>query len=178
VVAVALVGVLVLSLGGDDTPEPAATAVATPSATATHTPTPPPATVAAGVRSISGSGFAYTVPSTDGWSLSAAPHGAALLVRRLTGPDGELIRIVHSPAVRAEPVASTVVSEEAFDAPSVRDARKFVLAHFPSDRCAQRRCDDYVLNDDAFGGLAILASDSGGRASRVAGRIARSVKAR
>ena len=175
--AVLLVGVIVLTSRGRDDPSARTAVVATPTATATATPTSAPTAAPAGVRKVSGGGVTYTVPAMDGWTLSA-PQRGALTVRRLTGPDGELIRIVHSPGVRAEPVASTVVSEAAFAAPSVDDARKFVLEHFPSDRCAQRRCDDYVLNDDAFGGLAILAGDAGGPASRVAARIARSVNAR
>jgi hypothetical protein len=175
--AMVLVGVVVLISGGREDPSTRAAVVATPAASATETPEPVATKAPAEVREVSGSGVAYTVPSTDGWALSS-PQRGALIVRRLTGPEGELIRIVHSPAVRAEPVASTVVSEEAFAAPFVPDARKFVLEHFPSDRCAQRRCDDYVLNDVAFGGLAILAGDSGGPASRVAAKIASTVTAR
>ncbi|HEY6891132.1 MAG TPA: hypothetical protein VI300_25230, partial [Solirubrobacter sp.] len=125
---------------------------------------------------ISGDGFGYEIPSADGWSLSRAQKGA-LTIRELSGPGGVLIRIVHSPGVRASPDASTIVSDDAFAVPSVADARKLVLKNFPSERCRARRCDDYVLNDAAFGGLAILAGDSGGPASRAAARIARSVTA-
>jgi hypothetical protein len=177
VAAVVLVGAIVLISGGRDDTSTRTTAVATPTASATETPAPTATKAPAHVRRVSGGDVAYTVPSTDGWALSA-PQRGALTIRRLTGPDGELIRIVHSPGIRAEPVASAVVSEAPFATPSVPDARKFVLRDFPSDRCAQRRCDDYVLNDDAFGGLAILASDAGGPASRVAAKIARTVTAR
>jgi len=59
----------------------------------------------------------------------------------------------------------------------VTDSRKLVLANFPTDECRDRECDDFVLNDPSFGGLALLASDSGGPASKAAARIARSVSA-
>jgi hypothetical protein len=173
VAAVILVAVVVLTSGSDVARKPAAIAVAT---TTTAAPTPSATKAPSAVRSISGDGFSYEIPAAAGWSLSPEEKGS-LTIRELSGPGGELIRIVHSPGVRAEPVVSTIVSEDAFEVPSVPDARKFVLKNFPSEGCRDRRCDDYVLNDDAFGGLAILAGDSAGPASRMAARIARSVTA-
>jgi hypothetical protein len=157
------------------TVEPVATDSPAPEGTATETAEPKPTAAA---RTVSEDGFTWARPGS-GWSVSARDSGGGgtRIVRRLNGPNGELIVMVHTPEDPAQPAASTIQSEDPFSAPGVADARKLVLASFPTDECRDRECDDFVLNDPSFGGLAILASDSGGPASKAAARIARSVSA-
>lgn len=126
----------------------------------------------------SGDGFSFSVPGEDsGWSLSPTRQANAgrQQIRDLEGPAGELIKLVHTSGARAQPEPSTIVRAWDFDAPGVREAQRVVLENFPTDSCRDRLCDDYVLNDPGFGGLAILASDSGGPASKLAARVAASV---
>jgi len=183
IVAAVLVAIIagVLLSGGDDEPAtrvtipaPEATDTPQPEATQEQTAEPTPTAVE---RTVVEDGYTWARPGA-GWHVSAreSASGGARVVRRLQGPDGALITIVHTPGEPAQPAASTVESEDPFTAPGVTDARKLVLQNFPTDECQDRRCDDFVLNDPNFGGLAILASDSGGPASKAAARVARSVR--
>jgi hypothetical protein len=180
-VLVAIIAGVLLSGGDDDAP---ATRVTIPAPEATDTPEPEATgektaepTPRAAERTVVEDGYTWARPGS-GWHVGGrvSASGGARVVRRLGGPDGALITIVHTPGEPAQPAASTVESEDPFTAPGVTDARKLVLANFPTDECQDRECDDFVLNDPSFGGLAILASDSGGPASKAAARVARSVR--
>ena len=96
--------------------------------------------------------------------------------RELHGPEGEVVKVIHTPDFEAKPDPSKVVERRALDGTQSARASLVVLQDFPTDECGDRRCDDFVLNDPGFGGVAILASDSGGTASDVARAIATSVR--
>ncbi|HET8755546.1 MAG TPA: hypothetical protein VFM58_06045, partial [Solirubrobacteraceae bacterium] len=137
---------------------------------------PPPAPT---TRVVKGDGYEFTVPKGAGWSLGRRETGSSgrLFRRELTGPDGIVILIVHTPDDPARPDPSTVVRRRGLDAQAT-DAARLTLQDFPTDECEGRRCDDFVLNDPAFGGLAILANGTGSEPAAVAARdIARSVVA-
>lgn len=128
-------------------------------------------------RTVVAHGLTFSVPR-ERWSLGSRRRAneGRQIIRELSGPAGQKVILVHTPRFRAQPDPSTIVDRRRLDLPDVVDARLLVLKGFPTDACSDRRCDDFVLNDPSFGGLAILASDSGGSASMVALRIARSVR--
>lgn len=122
-------------------------------------------------------GFVVFGPSEE-WDIKAAgsKNDGRQVLYRMTGPDGAVIRLVHTPGDRAAPNPEHVVDRSPLAA-QVDEAELVVLENFPTDECRQRRCDDYVLNDPAFGGLAILASDSDGVASQAAEKVALTLRA-
>jgi hypothetical protein len=117
---------------------------------------------AAASRLITGPGYELTAPRGSDWVIGPPESGneGRLLTRLLTGPGGAVIRIVHTPGSEAEPDPATVVSREPFAAPA-RDAQRFTVEDFPTAECGDRLCDDFVLNDPVFGGIAILANGTG-----------------
>jgi hypothetical protein len=179
----AVVAVVVVLAGRGDDPDvsagpPAATAtvapteteeVAAPADEVAPTPSPEPIVITLGE-------LQFDVP--EGWDVGA-PRTASrgqMLIRDLRGPDGEAVSVIHTPDVEAKPDPSKVVERQPLEDTQADQAALMVLEDFPTDACRDRLCDDYVLNDPGFGGVAILASDSAGPASEVARVLAVSVR--
>lgn len=85
----------------------------------------------------------------------------------LTGPEGVIV-IVHTPGEPGRPDPDLVVSSRPIQTGAAETSRKTVEG-FPTPECRDRLCDDFVLNDPAFGGLAILADDTGISSAATAG---------
>jgi hypothetical protein len=134
---------------------------------------------AAASRLITGPGYELTAPGGQDWVIGPPEtgNGGRLVTRLLTGPGGAVIRIAHTPGFEAEPDPDTVVSREPFAA-SAPDAERVTVEDFPTAECGDRLCDDFVLNDPVFGGMAILANGTGtDGAAAAAEQIALSVVA-
>lgn len=132
-----------------------------------------------GARLIAGPGYEFNTPGGADWVVGPPETGneGRQLTRLLTGPGGAVIRIVHTPAFEAAPNPDTVVSREPFVAPA-QNAERVTLDDFPTPECRDRLCDDFVLNDPGFGGMAILANGTGGEGPAAAAeQIALSVVA-
>lgn len=135
---------------------------------------PPPSTG----RTVAGPGYVMTVPRGTGWTVGAARtgNGGRQLLRRIVGPGGIVIRIVHTPDFEAKPGSDFVVASEPIATPAA-SASRVTLEDFPTPECEQQLCDDFVLNDPAFGGLAILVNGTGDDdAAQAALAIAESVE--
>jgi hypothetical protein len=166
---------------GDATAGTAATA--TPSATPTAEPETEPDPAAAATdepppltERITGDGFVAEIPSSsDGWEIGDE-EGDELRVRVLRGQDGAVIRIVHSPGSDAEPDPDRVVDELPLNT-AAESSRLVFVDDFPTDECADRTCSDFLLNDPAWGGLALLVNATeGDPAFAIADAIARTVR--
>jgi hypothetical protein len=171
-VAVVAIVLAVLLAGGKDKPlaKARATATASPAATATAA-----ATGIALPRRISGPGWRGRAPGS-GWKIGS-PSGGALLVRTLTGPGGAVIRIFQTPKEDANPGTFRVGALK----PLKTHAKSSSLAtvkNFGTAECAQRRCSDLLLNDPAWGGLAITVNATGGSRLAMAKAIAASIRKR
>jgi hypothetical protein len=119
----------------------------------------------------------YDVPTGGGWTTGRERRDSSgKMIRDIEGPDGELVRLTYTPNVDARPDPSTVVRTRPFRDSEADEAQIMVLRDFPTDECRNRLCDDYILNDDNHGGVAVLASDSGGPASAMARKVAASVR--
>jgi hypothetical protein len=141
----------------------------TPTDDVANTPSPEPLVITVG-------GIAFDAP--EGWDVGAprTSNRGRMLIRDLRGPDGEAVSVIHTPDFEAKPDPSTVVARHALDGTQSAQGSLVVLENFPTDECRDRQCDDFVLNDPGFGGVAILASDSAGTASEVARAVAMSVR--
>lgn len=124
-------------------------------------------------ETVAGGGYDFQVPAGPGWSVGepTTANGDALVERRINGPGGIVIRVVHTPRERARPDPDAVVSVAPFES-AVPDSEVFTVSGFPTAECERTTCDDFVLNAPEFGGLAFLASDSGGPASQAARTMA------
>lgn len=144
----------------DATPEP----LAAPTATAEQG-----SASAEGSPVIAGDGYELTVPA-GGWVVGEqrVENGGRLLRRMLTGPEGVIV-IVHTPGDPARPNPDLVVSSQPVQTGAAEASRETVEG-FPTPECRDRLCDDFVLNDPVFGGLAILADDAGSSSAATAGQ--------
>lgn len=126
-------------------------------------------------RPATGHGITYAIPAAPGWSIGPTENVAdRRYTRVLTGPQGEEIQVIETPYDVARPAPEYVERWESI-APGLRLA---VLDGFPTDACSATVCDDFVLNRSDVGGVAVLASDSGGPASSVAATLVDSIEAR
>ena len=188
VVVLAAFGIAFLVTRGGDDPPPRAerpAPTASPPSTAAETPvaTPeaPPSTETDDLPALSerfgGAGFVAEMPSlADGWEIGDERDAEGLMIRELRGPEGALIRMVQTPGGEAEPDESLVVEELALKTAAAA-SRLVTLKDFPTEECAERICSDFLLNDPAWGGLAILvAAEPGEYLFRLADAIARTVR--
>lgn len=141
--------------------------------------TPERAASAPATELLSEPGYEIRVPVGAGWSVgdTVVENEGRRFSRTITGPDGAVVRIVHTPGFDAAPDPDTVVARSNFPSSAV-SSQRLTLANFPTDECRARLCDDFILNDPVFGGLAILANGSGANEVAVAAeQIASSVAA-
>lgn len=170
-----------MAAGATGAPDGGRTGASRPSAATPSSP--PPSGSPSGPSSGSGSrklqGLGYTMSAPGpGWAIGVQRLKGAQRTRRLAGPSGDVIRIVHTPNHPAEPDPSRVETD-VFLASNVESLRRIELSRFPTEECRDRVCVDYVLNDPEFGGLAILANgERGSRVEREAQRLAFSVRPR
>jgi hypothetical protein len=170
---IALVALLVLLLlgiaalavfGGDDKQPPAKTA--TPTASAAPTQAPPAAT-----RRIFGPGWEGQAPRALKLTRSG---GGNLRVHVLTGENGLVIRIFHTPKEKANPGNFEVGSRKKLKS-DADSAELATVKNFGTSECAKRTCSDLLLNDPAWGGLAITVNATSGAKLKVAKDIAASI---
>jgi predicted nucleic acid-binding Zn ribbon protein len=153
-------------LGGDDKP---AAKKATPTATATEAPTEaPPSTT----RKISGPGWEGQAPR-EGWKLTRS-GGGDLRVHVLTGPDGAVIRIFHTPKEKANPGTFETGKRKSLKS-NADSAELATVKNFGTSECASRSCSDLLLNDPAWGGIAITVNATNGERLQTAKDIAASI---
>jgi len=143
---------------------------------------PSPATtnpVAGDTQQVVGDNWVADAPATNnGWRLgdTTTANRGRQIIRHLRGPHNAVITIVHTPRFEARPDPAYEVDEFPLQT-RARDSRLVILEDFPSDGCRGRRCSDFVLNDPAYGGLAILANgEPGDEVFRVADVLARTVR--
>ena len=174
-VLVVAVVLAVLAFGGD---EPRARRVVAP----TLTVKPPPAAEEKTAepeptpRSVKGSGWIADLP--EGWKAGKpkSENGGRRRVTRVTGPDDEIIRLVHTPRDEAQPPEDLITGELGLES-DAESARVVLLDGFPTPDCQDRICSDFLLNDPDWGGLAILAAaEPGDPAYDVAEGIAKTVR--
>jgi predicted nucleic acid-binding Zn ribbon protein len=162
-----IAGIVALALlRSDDEP-----AVTKPSPTATEAPTQaPPATI----RRISGPGWAGQAPRSFKVARSG---GGDLRTHVLTGPNGAVIRIFHTPREQANPGAFEVGKRKPLQA-NAESAELATVRNFGPAECASRTCSDLLLNDPAWGGIAITVNATSGSRLDAAKAIAASIKPR
>lgn len=170
--------IAILATGGDDeqavSPRRAGGTTA-PTSDPDDVPTSAPSVAA--TQTVSGNGFTAELP--DDWSVGAPTlqNDGKQVVRLLTGPDGAVIRLVHTPDYRADPGSKYTVSRSGLTT-GAAESELILLDDFPTPECERRRCSDLVLNDRAYGGLATLVNGlPGSHRYAVAEALARSVTA-
>ena len=161
----------VLLLGGDDeepaNPKPTPTATAEASAEPTQDP----------FRRISGPGWEGRAPRAFKISGVDRQSGGRLLVRTLRGDDGLVIRIFHTPEEDANPGTFRVGALKPLES-SAKESNLAIVENYGVPECQSRRCGDLLLNDPAWGGIAITVNATGGARLKAAREIAASIKPR
>ena len=174
ILAIALLLLVILAVAAiavfskDDKParKPAATAVTkTPAPTAV----PPAAT-----RRISGPGWEGRAPRAFKVARSG---GGNLRVHVLTGPGGAVIRIFHTPNEKANPGSFETGKRKALKT-HAKESSLATVRNFGTAECKSRNCSDLLLNDPAWGGLAITVNATSGQRLEVAKTIAASIAPR
>jgi hypothetical protein len=163
-------------------PDPVARPVAVPTVVVTPSPAPeettePEPTATSTPTSVDGDGWTAELP--DGWEAGKpqSENGGQRRVTEVSGPDGESIRIVHTPGTEAQPPEELITDELPLET-DAESSRVVLLDGFPTPGCQDRVCSDFLLNDPAWGGLAILVeAEPGDAAYDVAEDIATSVRA-
>jgi hypothetical protein len=162
-----LIAAAVLLLTGDDE-EPARPA---PSPTATAEASAEP--TAEALRRISGPGWEGRAPRAFEVERSG---GGDLRVHVLT--DGRtVIRIFHTPNEKANPGNFETGQRTPLEA-QAETAELATVKNFGTPECRNRNCSDLLLNDPAWGGIAITVNATKGERLDAAKAIAASIKAR
>jgi hypothetical protein len=130
-------------------------------------------------RRLAGAGWIADVPSPDdGWSVTGpvTKNDGKQIIRKVEGPDGEVVELVNTPDHEAKPPDEYIVDEQSLTTSAAR-SRLVIVKDFPSDACRGRRCTDFLLNDPAFGGIAVLVNgEQGDDAYATAAAIARTIQ--
>jgi len=168
-----LVGVAIALLSGDDEPTPPK-ASATPAETAEPTAEP----TADAFRRITGPGWEGRAPR-EGWKISKVERlsDGKLLVRTLTGPDGAVIRIYHTPEEDANPGTFRTGDLKPLES-NAAEGSVATVKNFGTPECEGRNCSDLLLNDPGWGGIAILVNATQGERLEAATAIAQSIEKR
>jgi hypothetical protein len=164
-----LLFVLISVLSDDDAPAPAK-----PKPTATEVAeTPAPTEAPADTRRISGPGWQGVAPRSFKVVRSG---GGGLRVHVLTDGD-TVIRIYHTPDEKANPGTFETGKRKSLKT-AAEDSSLATVKNFGSEECKGRNCSDLLLNDPAWGGLAITVNATSGDRLAAAKAIAASIKPR
>lgn len=164
-----IVGAILLLSGDDEEPKPTPTPTATAEASAEPTADP--------FRRISGPGWEGRAPRSFRISKVERQSGGRLLVRTLRGENGLVIRIFHTPDEDANPGTFQVGDLEPLET-NAAESNLAIVENYGVPECASRRCGDLLLNDPAWGGLAITVNATKGERLEAAKAIAESIKGR
>jgi hypothetical protein len=130
-------------------------------------------------RRLAGDGWFADVPSADdGWSVTGptTKNDGKQIIRKIKGPDGEVIELVNTPDFEAKPPDEYIVEEQSLTTDAAR-SRLVIVEDFPSDACRTRRCADFLLNDPTYGGIAVLVNgEQGDDAYATAAAIAQTIQ--
>jgi hypothetical protein len=162
--------VLLAVLSDDEKPAPPK-----PKPTATQEASTPAPTEAppADTRRISGPGWQGVAPRSFKVVRSG---GGDLRVHVLT--DGKtVIRIFHTPNEKANPGTFETGKRKALKT-QADESSLATVKNFGTDECRGRSCSDLLLNDPAWGGLAITVNATSGKRLDAAKAIAASIKPR
>ena len=93
----------------------------------------------------------------------------ALLVRVLTGPGGAVIRIFQTPKEKANPGTFKVGALKPLKTHAA-EAQLATVKNYSTAECQKRTCSDLLLNDPAWGGIAITVNATSGSKLEIADR--------
>jgi hypothetical protein len=163
-----IVGAILLLTGDEEQP---ARPTPTPTAEASAEPTADP------FRRITGPGWEGRAPRA--WRISGVDRqsGGRLLVRSLRDEDGMVIRIFHTPEEDANPGTFRVGDLQPLET-SAAESDLAIVENFGVPECERRRCADLLLNDPAWGGIAITVNATQGERLDAAKELAASIKSR
>lgn len=164
-----IVGAVLLLGGDEEEPKPKPTPTATAEAGAEPTQDP--------FRRISGPGWEGRAPRAFKISGVERQSGGRLLARTLRGDDGLVIRIFHTPEEDANPGSFQVGKLQPLES-AAKESNLAIVENYGVPECASRRCGDLLLNDPAWGGIAITVNATKGERLDAAKAIAESIKAR
>ena len=162
-----LAAVLLLTRDDEEPARPAPT----PTAEAEAEPT------AQGLRRISGPGWEGRAARSYRISGVERQSGGRLLVRTLRGEGGLVIRIFHTPEEDANPGTFRVGALKPLET-NAAQSELATVRNFGTPECQGRDCSDLLLNDPAWGGLAITVNATRGKRLQAAKTIAASIEAR
>jgi hypothetical protein len=162
--------IVLLSVLADDKPAPARPKPTATEAASTPAPTEAPP---ADTRRISGPGWQGVAPRSFNVVRSG---GGDLRVHVLTDGD-TVIRIFHTPNEKANPGTFETGKRKALKT-QAEESSVATVKNFGTDECKGRSCSDLLLNDPAWGGLAITVNATSGERLAAAKAIAASIKPR
>jgi hypothetical protein len=162
--------VLISVLTGDEDPAPPK-----PTATATQEAATPEPTEAppADTRRISGPGWEGQAARSFKVTRSG---GGDLRVHVLTDGD-TVIRIFHTPNEQANPGTFETGKRKALKS-NAESSEIATVKNFGTEECKDRTCSDLLLNDPAWGGIAITVNATSGAKLKAAREIAASITQR
>lgn len=165
-----LIGTAIILLTGDDDPAPVK-----PKPTATEVAQTPAPTEAppADFRRISGPGWQGQAPRSFKLVRSG---GGDLRVHVLTDGD-TVIRIFHTPNEKANPGTFETGKRKSLKT-AAEDSSLATVKNFGTEECKGRNCSDLLLNDPAWGGIAITVNATSGDRLAAAKAIAASIAPR
>lgn len=163
-----LIGAAIFLLTRDDE-EPAPKPTPTPTATAEASAEPTPDSF----RRISGPGWEGRAPRSFELDRSG---GGDLRIHVLT--DGEtVIRIFHTPNEKANPGTFETGERKPLET-QAEESELATVKNFGTPECRSRNCSDLLLNDPAWGGIAITVNATKGERLDAAKEIAASIEKR
>lgn len=164
-----LIGLIVL-LSGDEKPAPAK-----PKPTATQVAETPAPTEAppADFRRISGPGWQGQAPR----AFKVTRSGSGNLRVHVLTSGGTVIRIFHTPKEQANPGNFETGKRKSLKT-QAEESSLATVKNFGTEECKGRNCSDLLLNDPAWGGLAITVNATSGERLAAAKEIAASIAPR